>query len=346
MSLTQLLLQITVILVAARACGLVLRAFGQPMVIGEMAAGLLLGPAVLGALLPQWHAQLFPATSLPALNSLATLGVVLFMFIVGAELRAPSGLGAQLRSAAWVGLSSMALPMALGVLIAPLLHPLATTGIVLIFVVFILLRVTPTYSDGDFFVQAQAEIVANKDQSQTQPQPGIVDADDAWVRVGEWRRWDLMLGRFEAFEIYNRGMALDVNTQERLGAFDANSSPPDIYGATYLFDRPGRAGNVALHLYPERYLRFELLAQYGGLGQYNELGGRPAAIFDIGWLKLKAAFEYQWLTAKPDRDQGEQRNWGFAGSAQFVFVPYIEGGINYGFADNQFFDQNGNRDSS
>jgi hypothetical protein len=210
----------------------------------------------------------------------------------------------------------------------------------------ILLRVTPTYSDGDFFVQAQAEIVANKDQSQTQPQPGIVDADDAWVRVGEWRRWDLMLGRFEAFEIYNRGMALDVNTQERLGAFDANSSPPDIYGATYLFDRPGRAGNVALHLYPERYLRFELLAQYGGLGQYNELGGRPAAIFDIGWLKLKAAFEYQWLTAKPDRDQGEQRNWGFAGSAQFVFVPYIEGGINYGFADNTFIDQNGNRDSS
>jgi Kef-type K+ transport system membrane component KefB len=67
---------------------------------------------------------------LPALNSLATLGVVLFMFIVGAELRAPSGLGAQLRSAAWVGLSSMALPMALGVLIAPLLHPtLAPAGV-------------------------------------------------------------------------------------------------------------------------------------------------------------------------------------------------------------------------
>jgi hypothetical protein len=210
----------------------------------------------------------------------------------------------------------------------------------------ILLRVTPTYSDGNFFVQAQAEIVANKDQSQTQPQPGIVDADDAWVRIGEWRRWDLMLGRFEAFEIYYRGMALDVNTQERLGAFDANSSPPDIYGATYLFDRPGRAGNVALHLYPERYLRVELLAQYGGLGQYNEIGGRPAIIFDIGWLKLNAAAEYQWLTAKPERDNGEQRNWGFAVSAQLVLAPFVEGGINYGFADNSFFDQNGNRDST
>jgi len=130
MFLTQLLLQITVILIAARACGLVLRAFGQPMVIGEMAAGLLLGPAVLGAVVPEWHAQLFPVASLPPLSSLATLGVVLFMFIVGAELRAPSGLGAQLRSAAWVGLSSMALPMVMGVLIAPLLHPtLAPAGV-------------------------------------------------------------------------------------------------------------------------------------------------------------------------------------------------------------------------
>ena len=54
----------------------------------------------------------------------------------------------------------------------------------------------------------------------TQPQPGIVDADDVWVRIGQWRKWDLMLGRFEAFEIYHRGMGLDINTQERLGAFD------------------------------------------------------------------------------------------------------------------------------
>jgi hypothetical protein len=155
-----------------------------------------------------------------------------------------------------------------------------------------------------------------------------------------------MFGRFEAWEIYHRGMGLDINTQERLGAFDANSNPPDIYGATYLFDRPGRAGNVAFHLYPARYLRFELLSQYGGLGAYNEIGGRPAAIYDIGWLKLKAAFEFQSLTAHDENDKGKQRNWGFAGAAQLVFAPFVEGGINYGFADNSFYDQNGNRDSS
>ena len=123
MSLTLLFLQLAVILATARACGLALRMVGQPMVIGEMAAGLLLGPVVLGALFPQWHPQLFPPASLPALSSLATVGVVLFMFIVGAELRAPSGMGEQLRAATLVGISSMALPMALGLAIAPLLYP-------------------------------------------------------------------------------------------------------------------------------------------------------------------------------------------------------------------------------
>ena len=130
MSLTLLLLQLTVILTVARACGLVLRAFGQPMVIGEMAAGILLGPVVFGALCPQWHAQLFPAASLASLSSLAMVGVVLFMFIVGAELRAPSGMGAQLKSAGWVGVSSMVLPRVLGLAIAPVLHPsLAPEGV-------------------------------------------------------------------------------------------------------------------------------------------------------------------------------------------------------------------------
>lgn len=130
MSLTLLLLQLTVILVVARACGMVLRAIGQPMVIGEMTAGILLGPVVLGALAPQWHVQLFPAASLPGLSSLATIGVVLFMFIVGAELRTPGGAGAQLKAAGWVGISSMVLPMALGLAIAPLLYPaLAPEGV-------------------------------------------------------------------------------------------------------------------------------------------------------------------------------------------------------------------------
>ena len=130
MSLALLLLQLTVILIVARGCGLLLRAFGQPMVIGEMTAGVLLGPVVLGALFPQWHAQLFPPASLQGLSSLASLGVVLFMFVVGVELRAPVGVAAQVKAAGWVGVCSMLLPMVLGLSIAPVLHPsLAPSGL-------------------------------------------------------------------------------------------------------------------------------------------------------------------------------------------------------------------------
>ena len=68
-----LLLQLLVILVTARLCGVLLRLVGQPSVIGEMAAGVVLGPIVFGAVLPELHAQLFAPASLPALSSLATL---------------------------------------------------------------------------------------------------------------------------------------------------------------------------------------------------------------------------------------------------------------------------------
>jgi hypothetical protein len=94
---------------------------------------------------------------------------------------------------------------------------------------------------------------------------------------------------------------------------------------------------VAFHLYPYRYLRIELLSQYGGIGQFNEIAGRPAVIFDIGWLKLKAAAEYQWLTARNEGDRDEQRNRGVAASAQFVYAPFVEGGLNYGYSNNRIF---------
>ena len=108
-----LLLQIAVILVVARLCGLLLARLGQPPVIGEMAAGLLLGPVVFGVALPDLHAALFPAASLPALSALATLGLVLFMFVIGAELRAPDGARAQVVAATRVAGLSALLPFAL-----------------------------------------------------------------------------------------------------------------------------------------------------------------------------------------------------------------------------------------
>jgi Kef-type K+ transport system membrane component KefB len=124
-----LLLQLLVILVTARVCGLLLRRAGQPPVIGEMTAGIVLGPIVFGALSPVWHALLFPPQSLAALTSLSTLGLVLFMFIVGVELRAPDGVRAQFKAAGSVGLLSVLVPMLFGIGVAPWLLPLAPEGV-------------------------------------------------------------------------------------------------------------------------------------------------------------------------------------------------------------------------
>ncbi|MCC4615104.1 cation:proton antiporter [Xanthomonas campestris pv. asclepiadis] len=116
---TLLLVQLAVILGAARACGALLQRFGQPPVIGEMAAGLLLGPIAFGTWLPDLHGVLFASSSLPPLSGLANIGVVLFMFIVGVELRAPEGTTAQVRSSVLVGLSGIVLPLLLGLAAAP-----------------------------------------------------------------------------------------------------------------------------------------------------------------------------------------------------------------------------------
>lgn len=117
-----LLLQLVLILGTARVLSMLLRRLGQPPVIGEMTAGIVLGPIVLGALLPEWHAQVFEPSSLPALDGLSQVGLVLFMFIVGAELRAPHGARRQLIDAGWISVMSVLVPMAFGIGAAVLLY--------------------------------------------------------------------------------------------------------------------------------------------------------------------------------------------------------------------------------
>jgi Kef-type K+ transport system membrane component KefB len=125
-----LLLQLVVILGTARVLGLLLRYCGQPPVIGEMAAGIVLGPIVLGAIAPEWHEHVFAKSSLGALSGLSQLGLVLFMFIIGAELRLPMGVRKQLSAAGWIGTLSVLVPMALGMGVAVVLHPhLAPEGV-------------------------------------------------------------------------------------------------------------------------------------------------------------------------------------------------------------------------
>ncbi|MFA6057174.1 MAG: cation:proton antiporter [Taibaiella sp.] len=84
--LTILLLQITTILLAGRCMGWLFRKINQPAVVGEMAAGILLGASFLGHYLPEVSQFIFPPKSIGTLNLLSQIGLVLFMFIVGLEL--------------------------------------------------------------------------------------------------------------------------------------------------------------------------------------------------------------------------------------------------------------------
>lgn len=81
-----LLLQIIAIIIVARFFGMLFRKIGQPSVIGEIVAGIALGPSLLGMYFPEVSTFLFPASSLGNLGVLSQIGLVLFMFVVGMEL--------------------------------------------------------------------------------------------------------------------------------------------------------------------------------------------------------------------------------------------------------------------
>jgi Kef-type K+ transport system membrane component KefB len=117
-----LLIQIIVILVAARLTGAFVRRLGQPQVVGEMIAGIALGPSVLGAQAPHLAALLFPAGSLGFLNTLSQIGLVVFMFLVGLELD-PKIVRERGRSALVISHASIVAPFLLGATLAIGLYP-------------------------------------------------------------------------------------------------------------------------------------------------------------------------------------------------------------------------------
>jgi Kef-type K+ transport system membrane component KefB len=126
--LTRLFVQLILIVLAARVCGSLMHKAGQPAVIGEMIAGILLGPSLLGWLWPGFFQLVFPPASLGTLRMLSQIGVCLFMFVIGMELDVTQ-LKHQARTAVFVSQVGILLPYLLGVLSALWLFPnLAAPG--------------------------------------------------------------------------------------------------------------------------------------------------------------------------------------------------------------------------
>jgi len=113
-TLTLLLIQIAVILAVSRALGMGTRWLGQPLVIAEVLAGIVLGPSLLGLVWPQGMAALFPATSLGVLKMLSQLGLVLFMFLVGLEFD-PKLLRGKAHTSIAISHTSIFFPFLLGI---------------------------------------------------------------------------------------------------------------------------------------------------------------------------------------------------------------------------------------
>lgn len=107
--------QLIVLLVAARGLGYLARRFGQPAVVGELTAGLLLGPSVFGKLAPDLAAWVFPGDEVQSslLLAVAWLGIVFLLVVTGMEIDLPL-VRRLLRSTALVPLGSLLLPLALG----------------------------------------------------------------------------------------------------------------------------------------------------------------------------------------------------------------------------------------
>jgi len=119
--LSILLLQLIVIIVAARLFGRLFLKFRQPSVMGEMVAGIVLGPSVLGLVFPGALSFLFPPSSMVTLGLLSQIGVALFMFLVGMDLDVQH-LRKKAHAAIMVSNASVIVPFFLGAALSLILY--------------------------------------------------------------------------------------------------------------------------------------------------------------------------------------------------------------------------------
>lgn len=116
-TLAAFFIAVAVVMLIARLLGMAAVKIGQPRVMGEVVAGIALGPTLLGAFLPGVQDALFPKDIIPFIGVVANLGLIFYMFLVGLELD-PRQLKGRVGQAAAISNASVALPMMLGIAVA------------------------------------------------------------------------------------------------------------------------------------------------------------------------------------------------------------------------------------
>lgn len=128
MSIAVLVLaQVLIVIGISRLVGLAFRWIKQPQVIGEIVAGIMLGPSLFGLIAPQWAGALFPSETIPFLEVISDIGLIFFMFLIGLELN-PKYLKGNLDIAIITSNVSILVPFSLASLLALLLYPLVSNN--------------------------------------------------------------------------------------------------------------------------------------------------------------------------------------------------------------------------
>lgn len=119
--LPTVLVDVALIILVSKLLGALVARFGQPPVIGEIVGGIVLGPSLLGLFIPGVEAVLFPPAVLHQLDLLSQFGLILFMLLIGMEVKADH-LRSRMPLATRISLIGIGLPLVLGCLLAELFH--------------------------------------------------------------------------------------------------------------------------------------------------------------------------------------------------------------------------------
>ncbi|MBD2357306.1 cation:proton antiporter [Tolypothrix sp. FACHB-123] len=121
------LFEVLIVIGLSRLVGLAFKSVKQPLVIGEIVAGIMLGPSLFGLIAPSVAANVFPPETIPFLNVLSQVGLIFFMFLIGLELN-PKYLSGQLETAILTSHVSILVPFSLGTILSVLLYPLVSNA--------------------------------------------------------------------------------------------------------------------------------------------------------------------------------------------------------------------------